>query len=172
MGISATMLREEPLERRRAERWRVRLGALRLDSGPDAQPLSIRDLSSSGFLFETEQPLKAGACLIIEMPGGINKICKTVWNSGRFHGATFSEPLSDTELDDLVSLSNVVRLASGERRSAKSGQATTEPASEQWHEVLDESDVKLPVPARILVIVAVSAALWALIGLAVWFAVT
>ena len=172
MGIPATISRKEPLERRRAERWKVRLSARHLDAVLDAQPVTIRDLSAWGFLFETDQQLKVGACLIIEMPGGVSKICKNVWSSGKRYGATFSEPLSDIELNDLVGPGNAASTAFGKRRYATSGQAIAEPARKQTHEVREQNETKLTVRARILIIVAASAALWAPIGLGVWFAVT
>lgn len=67
---------------RREERWRVRLGVRTKDSKPAAQSLTILDLSLSGILFETDQPLKIHSYLIVDALDEVAKICRHVWNSG------------------------------------------------------------------------------------------
>ncbi len=103
MSISAILTREDPIERRRDERWRVRFGARWLDARLGGRPLSVLDLSASGFLIQIDQALPVGTCIVVEMPDGVCKVCKIAWNSGNYHGAQFSEPLSATELDSLLS---------------------------------------------------------------------
>lgn len=170
MAIPAILIREEPSERRRGDRWRVRLGARWLDSGPVGQSLTILDLSASGFLLETDQPLSAGSYLIVEMPGEVSKFCKTVWNSGKLHGATFSEPLSETELQDLISSSSVIWPSFCGGTQATSFVKPADPSSVIIYDPRIDEVEKLPFATRMRIIVGVSAALWALIGVGIWLA--
>ena len=105
MLIPAIMILEKPTERRCGERWRESFSARWLDARPNLQSLSVIDISASGFLIEVDQALMPGTCMIVELPIGVSKICRTVWNSGNYHGAQFSEPLSPAELESLLSLS-------------------------------------------------------------------
>lgn len=170
MAIPAILFLEEPSERRREDRWRVRLGARWLDNSPEGQSLTILDLSTSGFRVETDQLLKVGSCLIVEMPGEVNKICKTVWNAGKLHGAMFSEPLSETELQNLIGPSSVVwpSFANGARVVAIDQLAV--PSSEILYvQRIGESE-KIPVPIRLRIFAGVSAALSALASVGIWLA--
>jgi hypothetical protein len=164
LAIPAILFREEPSERRREDRWRVRLVARWLDADPVGQSLTILNLSTSGFLLETDQPLRAGSYLIVEMSGEVTKICRTSWSSGKFHGATFSEPLSDIELQDLTSSSSVVwPLFGGEAHSASIKQPA-DPTSGNFDSRCIDDNEKFPVAIRLRVIVGASAALWGLVG--------
>lgn len=169
MAIQAILLRDEPSERRREDRWRVRLGARWLDSGSEARCLTILDLSTSGFLIETDQMLWADSCLIVEMPGEVSKICKTVWKSGKLQGAIFSEPLSEAELQDLIGSSAVVWPLFGRGARTASSVEPVEPSSQIVADPhIDDAD-KLPVAIRMMIIVGSSAGLWALIGASLWW---
>lgn len=170
MAFPAILIREEPSERRREDRWRVRLGALWLDSGPVGQTLTILDLSTSGFLLETDQQLRAGSHLIVEMPGEVTKVCKTVWNSGKLHGATFSEPLSNTELQVLISSGSVVGPSFGGGAHAALSKQPADPSSEIFDDPSIDDGEKLPVATRLMIIFGTSAALWAIIGVGIWLA--
>lgn len=172
MSIPAILIRDEPFERRVDERWRVRLGARWLDSGPAGQPLTILDLSASGFRIATDQRLKVGSYLIVEMPGEVNKICKTVWNTGRLHGAMFSEPLSEMELQDLIASNSAVSpsLANGVRVVAIEQPA--ERSSEIIHDPRMGEGTKRPVAIRLMIFAGASAAISALVGVGIWLAFT
>lgn len=172
MSIPAILIRDEPFERRRNERWRVRLGARWLDSGPASQPLTILDLSASGFRIETNQRLKVGSYLIVEMPGGVNKICKTVWNTGKLHGAMFSDPLSEMELQDLIASNSALSpsLTSGVRVIAIDQPA--ERSSETIHDPRLDEGTKRPVVIRLLILAWASAAISALACVSIWLALT
>lgn len=170
MAIPAILFREEPSERRREDRWRVRLGARWLDGDRVGQSLTILDLSNSGFLFETDQPLSVGSHLIVEMPGEVIKICKTSWNSDKVHGATFSESLSDTELQDLISSSSVVWPSfDGGAHSASIIQPAA-PSLEIFDDPRIDEAEKFPGAIRLIIIVSASAALWGMIGIGIWLA--
>lgn len=170
MAIPAILMREESYERRREDRWRVQLGARRLDGRPAAQSLTILDLSTSGVLLATDQPLRAGSCLIVEMPGETSKICKTVWNSGKLHGATFSEPLSQSELHDLVRSSSLAWPSFGSGAHPASSEQPADPLSEIVDDPGVDEGEKLPAAIRMMIIVGTSAAMWATIGVGIWLA--
>lgn len=170
MAIPAILFREEPDERRGEERWRVRFGARRLDSNPAAQPLTILDLSSSGILLETEHSLGIDSCLIVEMPGDVTKICKTAWNSGRFYGATFSDPLSDVELRKLISSSCVAWPNFGVGTPPPSIGSLIQTSSNNFDEFRLDKGEKFPVAVRLMIFIGTSVALWALIGLGILLA--
>jgi len=132
--------------------------------------VTILDLSTSGFLLETDQPLTAGSYLIVEMPGAVSKVCKTVWNSGKLHGATFSEPLSDTDLQVLISSSSVIWPSFGGGTHQTSFVELADPSSKIFDlPPIDEGE-KLPFAIRFRIIVGISGSLWALIGVAIWLA--
>jgi hypothetical protein len=168
--IPAILLREESDDRRGAERWRIRLGARRLDSKNSDQLLTILDLSSTGILLETDQPLGPGTHLIIEMAGDVIKICKTVWNSGKFHGATFSEPLTDAELRDLIGASSVVWPKFREETQAASIEPPSQTLPENLADHRVDKDEKYPAGIRLMIIIGITAALWTLIGVGIWLA--
>ena len=164
--ITATLIREDLLEPRREPRLCVRLGAQGLDRGANEHPLTIVNLSASGFLLETDQALPHGSSLIIQMPGGVTKICRTVWHEGSRHGALFSEPLNDTELQDLVRAGQMAHshtVAPGPRsvnRIAVAPGTVEDPA--------DETTAKLPRAARLLLLLGAGSASWGIIGTAMW----
>jgi len=170
LAIPAALSREEPSGRRREERWRVRLGARWLDSRPETQLVTIHDVSPSGLLLETDEPLRTGSHLIIEMPGEITKICKTVWSSGKLRGATFAEPLTDAEMRELINSSPVIWPSFGRGMQPPTLEQSTDTSreiSEDYH--IDDIE-KLPIAARLAIIVGTTIALWALICLGVWLA--
>jgi hypothetical protein len=172
LSIPAILIREESSERRRDERWRVRLGARWLDCGPDGQALTILDLSTSGFCVEVDQQLKVGSHLIVEMQGGVNKICKTVWNTGKLHGALFSEPLSEIELQDLIASDSAVLPSFGSGVRVVAVDQPAEQSSEIIHDLRTGEGTKRQVAIRLMTFAGVSAALSALAGVGIWLAFT
>jgi hypothetical protein len=106
MSIPALLVRDESVNRRHDVRWRVRFETHGLDCGPKAPELKVHNASASGLLLETDQPLQSGTCMIIELPAKVCKVCRTVWNRSKFHGAVFPDPLSMSELRHLVGGSN------------------------------------------------------------------
>ncbi|MGY6552408.1 MAG: hypothetical protein ACXIT4_11005 [Erythrobacter sp.] len=171
MAIPAFLISEEPAELRGAERWRVRLGARWVDSGPAAQSLTILDLSSSGFLMETDQPIKTGASLIVEMSDEVTKTCQTVWNSGKLHGATFLEPLSDVELQGLINSAKVVWPSFGARKEVGSTGKSSNHPPVNFDSLRIDAENKRPAAVGLLMVFGTSAALWALIGLGIWLTI-
>lgn len=166
MPLSAVMIQEEPTERRREERWRLRVGARWLDAQPHAQSIIIVDVSPSGFLIEMDHELPVGACLIVEMPGGRPKFCKTVWTSGSYHGAEFSEPLSATELASLVHPPH-----SFDPDRPYEANEDIAFAHEEFGGLNDDAEERLPLATRATIILGTSAFLWVTIGTLLWFSV-
>lgn len=170
MAIPAILFHDEMSEQRREDRWRIRLGARRFDRDSAGQPLTILELSSSGFRLETEQPLRTNTYLIVEMPGGISKFCKTIWRQGTLHGATFSEPLNESELEYLLGMA-----VSGDPSHYADPSASTHAhVCDVMPEAFDLSFVdeseKLPFVVRMRVIASLCTALWGLVAGGIWLA--
>lgn len=170
MAIPAVLIEEAATERRDAERYRVRIGARWLDSGPVVQRLTIRDLSTSGFLLETDGPLKIRSYLIVDIPGEFSKICMTVWQSGTLHGVTFSEPLSEQQLQNLISLGNLGKTVRPQSAlSANSEKVSSEMTTS--YDIAYGADERLPVGVAIAVILGMSVSLWSIIIGGIWVAI-
>jgi len=78
-----------PLEsdnRRYASRRALRLGATLSDSGVE---VLIHDLSPTGLLIETGQPLTQGETLFVDLPERGPTAASVAWSSGRFYGCAF-----------------------------------------------------------------------------------
>lgn len=170
MSIRVILVREESSERRVDERWRVRFGAWWLASGSVSQPLTILDLSASGFRIETDQRLKVGSCLIIEMPGKVSKICKIVWNTGLLHGAIFSEPLSKMELQALIALNFAVSPSPASEVCIFAINQPVKRSSGMIHDPRLGEGTKRPGVVRLMIFAGASAALSALAGVGMWLA--
>ena len=78
-----------PLEsdnRRYASRRALRLGATLTDRGVE---VLIHDLSPTGLLIETGQPLTKGETLFVDLPERGPTAASVAWSSGRFYGCAF-----------------------------------------------------------------------------------
>lgn len=172
MTIPAILFEEQPGDNRGAERIRIRFGVSWLDHEPGARELTILDVSQTGFLVETDQPLLAKTSLIVELPNAVCKVCRIVWSSGPFRGAVFSEPLSDIELQELVfevrdpfrRLKKVYQFDQGSDRDLP------KKLSSDDGEVSE--DEKLPFATRLKIILGSAALLWSAIGSVAWVAVS
>lgn len=170
LTIPALLIADEPVERRREHRWRIRLGAHWLDCRPAIRPLTILDLSASGFLVEVDGALPVGTCLVVELSDETCKVCKIVWSSGNFHGAEFSDPLSASELQGILHMALVVSLAIGKEEPAASDIGISgEP--ESFLEPLTEEDAKFPLTTSAMIIAGRTAIIYVLLALSVWFAI-
>lgn len=168
MTIAALLVLDEDADQRQKERWVVRLGGRSSSHGLSEHPLTVLNLSQSGFLLETDQILPANSSLVVEMPGGVRKPCRTVWNSGRQHGAIFIEPLSDAEFQTVVAPGAEIRFS-----PHKPGVATQEQrfASDRTHgNDFSGDESKYPRSVRLLIGAGASASLWGMIGSALWLA--
>lgn len=169
--MSAVLFREQSVNRREEDRFRVRFGAMWLDYGPNAHEFTVLEVSASGFLIETDQHLPANASIIVELPDSVAKICRVVWASGKFHGATFSEPLSVSELQRLIAASpDVWPNLEDDSPPAPLASLTSSPHHHR-EDYEPDSDEKLPLVIRARIIAGSATFLWAVIGSVVWLAV-
>jgi hypothetical protein len=72
--------------RRYTSRRALRLGAVLSDRGIE---VVIHDLSLTGLLIETPQPLCSGETLFVDLPERGPTAASVVWSSGNFHGCAF-----------------------------------------------------------------------------------
>lgn len=168
MSTSAVMIREQPADRRREERWRVRFGVRWLDARQGERPLSVLDLSASGFQIEIEidQVLPVGTCIIVEMPDGVCKVCRIVWNSGNYHGAQFSEPLNVAQLDSLLSARLTTWPSAAEPLNAAEIGPLVQGAGHDGS--CDDVDGRVPFATGARLIGGTAAILWAMLGAGLW----
>lgn len=164
MTIPTVSFQTLPGDARGAERVCVQLGAAWLDRQLGAIELTVLDVSASGFLLETDEPLTEKTSFIAELPGGVSKFCRIVWSSGRFRGAKFSEPLSELELQDII-VGTVEHLSGLDERAPQSIGHSSEKqhhAEQEYGEVRDNEKLRFATRARIIFGSAVT--LWAMIG--------
>ncbi|MEQ5789384.1 hypothetical protein J3454_15955 [Erythrobacter sp. NFXS35] len=171
MTIPAVLFPEQSIDRRKAERFRVRFGTVSQDLGPEALDMTVHDVSRSGFLMETDKSLPANTCLVVELKDAGFRLCKIVWNNGRFHGAVFADPLNSSELQRLVARSPIVWPNFGEENSPAVSDRVTDPGPPCHDDPDVQTEYKLPLATRGRIIVGSAALLWAVIGAAVWLAI-
>ena len=94
MALHAHFLELSPsTDRRRYVRRALKLGA---GSGND--PVTVHDLSLTGALIETSEPMLVGAIFEVELPQAGKVEATVVWNSGEFYGCQFELPISPAAL--------------------------------------------------------------------------
>lgn len=76
--------------RRYGSRRALRLRSAVTDSGIE---VVIHDLSPTGMLLETAQPLGSGETLFVDLPERGPTAASVVWSSGRFHGCAFEQSI-------------------------------------------------------------------------------
>lgn len=81
-----TALPQESDNRRYASRRALRLGSTLTDTGVE---VLIHDLSPTGLLIETAQPLSDGETLFVDLPERGPTAASVQWSSGRFYGCAF-----------------------------------------------------------------------------------
>ena len=94
MALHAHFLELSPsTDRRRYVRRALKLGA---GSGND--PVTVHDLSLTGALIETSEPMLVGAIFEVELPQAGKVEATVVWNSGEFYGCQFALPITPAAL--------------------------------------------------------------------------
>ena len=170
MTTSALLFREEPVERRRDERWRLRFDMRRPASCHGGRDITVLDLSASGFLFEIDNNLRIGTCIVVELSEDVLKFCKVVWRSCKFHGAQFSEPISAIELNYLLSPPSITAPPPEEDARILTKNIGT---YQDRGEALDKDDSEgLPIGTRARIIAGTTLVLWSLLGGSLWLAVS
>jgi hypothetical protein len=81
-----------------SDRRRYVRRALKLGSDSSADPVTIHDLSLTGALIETGEPMLVGAIFEVELPHAGKVEATVVWNSGEFYGCQFELPISPAAL--------------------------------------------------------------------------
>ena len=85
-------------ERRASARRALRID-LRTNGPRDAEgQVTIHDLSLTGALLQTSEPLAPGEAFEVELPQAGAVEATVVWNSGEFYGCQFKQPISPAAL--------------------------------------------------------------------------
>ena len=92
MMIPARLQTTPAADRRNWPRYKLCLGSSLQASG---EKVTIHNLSSSGMLIETQARLSSFDDVEVDLPEtGITRAL-VVWNSGRFYGCKFKDPVSE-----------------------------------------------------------------------------
>ncbi len=164
-------IEQQSHEERGHQRFRLRLGS----SGPDEAgggTVTICELSSSGFLIETDAPLGVGAEVAFLLPVAGNVAGEIVWSSGGYHGGQFRTPLPTEALSATLAASRVVWPNFTRSSAAHRGARAEPPQASLWQAAAAEiGSPPLPLSSRFHIIAGVSLLLWSLIGAATWLVV-
>jgi hypothetical protein len=68
----------------------------------------LRDVSTKGFLIESDHTFLVGADIVLELPDVEAKPGRVIWHAGRYTGASFSTPISPSLISSLLAASPVV----------------------------------------------------------------
>ncbi|HUR19786.1 MAG TPA: PilZ domain-containing protein [Vicinamibacterales bacterium] len=136
--------------RRYAKRRTLTLGSLLHTSG---SPVVIRDLSLTGLSLETKDRLSVGELLLVSLPECGPTAARVVWQDAHLFGCEFEEPVSAGAISAALLMNPPARqqqrTAAVEYQESRATEATDETL---W-----------PVAYRVLLIIGLSAVLWALI---------
>jgi len=81
-------------ERRSSSRRKLRLEAEGISASTSQTQVVIHDLSEEGLLVESPVDLVAGELLEVVIPEAGTAQAEVAWNSGRFFGCKFTQPIS------------------------------------------------------------------------------
>lgn len=163
---------------RGATRFRLRLRAVGDDGEGRERTVVVHDLSASGFLIESDEPLAMGSEIAIDMPGSGKVSAAIVWSRDKFHGGHFRRPISPDAVRRALSESQVVWLNLS-RSSATDRRVTDKPTgSDEIDSLMRHAAVRIPPEfgranerfsprTSLLVIAGSSLALWGAIALAI-----
>jgi len=84
--------------KKRDPRRTIRLETLGASASGDTARVTIHNISTTGMLIESTQPLGLDERLAIELPDAPGTRATVVWESGALHGCKFVSPLSDAVL--------------------------------------------------------------------------
>jgi len=147
--------------RRYATRRALRLGATLSDSGVE---VTIHDLSPTGLLLETDQPLTQGETLFVDLPERGPTAANVAWHSGRFYGCAFELSIPAAAVSAALLRSPAVRPAAGADEGFDIARLQTLAAAV---EAQPEVDDRYSLRTRGLVLVALLTISWGAIGWAV-----
>ena len=95
MPVAGQFQSEVSGNRRYAARRSVRIATTLRSPSADAM---IHDLSNTGMLLETAEEVSANQLLLVEIPNFRPVTATVVWNSGRFFGCKFDQPIPSAAL--------------------------------------------------------------------------
>jgi PilZ domain len=161
--IQARLTQSKPTNRRASPRRKISLESSLQVSGDS---VAIHDLSPTGLLLETPAKLQLLGSVDIDLPEAAATRAIVVWNSGRYYGCQFKEPLPKRVISAALLRSQpkppeapaqrrafvIVPPKVGETRAVKVQETIT---------TLDEEKASLSV--RLRVIMGSALLLWALI---------
>lgn len=141
---------------RRALRRSLRLAT---DLVGSEEPVIIHDLCLTGLLIETSEELSTGELLLVEIPERGPTPATVVWNSGRFFGCQFESTIPAASVSAAL-----LRNPFGEPRPFSEVDEGARPAVAP--EASDAgSPAKYSPRTRLLVILALAVAAWAMVAL-------
>jgi len=91
-----------PADGRRAERRVVNLAARLRDPGASLTDVDVVNLSTDGFMAQSEVALEPGATVWLKLPGLEPQHCRVVWAEEGKAGFEFANPLHPATLELLV----------------------------------------------------------------------
>lgn len=144
--------------RRYASRRALRLGARLADSGVE---VLIHDLSPTGLLIETAQPLASGETLFVDLPERGPTAASVAWSSGHFYGCAF-----ELSIPAAVISAALLRSPGAVQATAPDGQLDVARLHALAAEVetAPEADDRYSLRTRGLVLVSLLALSWGAIG--------
>lgn len=147
-----------PGERRNIDRRVLKLQvAGGLPHGPGIDVV-VHDLSLTGLLLETWANLSVGTQIEVDLPEASNTKAKVVWSTGHYFGCQFHVPIASSVLSAAI-LKNPVG-ATGRGQAVAPAQITRTPSR-------SDDGEGFSLGARMRIIIALAALLWAAILLAI-----
>jgi len=147
--------------RRYATRRALRLGATLTDRGVE---VTIHDLSPTGLLLETDQPLTQGETLFVDLPERGPIAANVAWSSGRYYGCAFELSIPAAAVSAALLRSPAIRPSTGGEEGFDIARLQTLAAAV---EAQPEVDDRYSLRTRGLVLVALLTVSWGAIGWAV-----
>ncbi len=160
-------IEQESAEERGQTRFKLRLTSAGSVGAEGAPAVTVHELSTSGFLIETEQPLAIGSEVSFMLPVVGPVAGEIVWGSGNFVGGQFRSPLSRDAVSAALSASRIVWPEFSASSAADRG-APRVPT--RVHEP-EPAEPALPLSSRIQIIFGSSLLLWSLIVASGWLVI-
>jgi hypothetical protein len=170
MSFSAQLKYSHNADERSAERYRLLLPASAEGAESGLVDVTVHDLSTSGFLVETEAPLSVGSEITLDIPGVGSVAAEVAWSSGNFFGGQFETPLAPSSVSAAFAASRVVWPNFGTGSFADRAVITNEDFEAEAARDQLAQPVRASLPLRMRVILGASLLLWAPIGAAFWSA--
>ena len=163
MRVQARLEQPKADQRRGSPRRTLSLG---VNLGASGDPVIIRDFSTHGMLIESAADLPLFHGIEIDLPEAGKTFAIIVWNSGRYYGCEFSEPVSKASVSAALLRSQPKTGAAPAERRPLSVVSANETEAFQAVEAVDEE--KDPLSVRLRVMLGCAVLLWTIIVGTVW----